>query len=191
MVGLLEDVEKHVRMPFRREGDTIALLGETRDELGGSEFLRVIRSRDEGPCPDLDLRAEKLLIDLLVSLAASGRLASAHDVSDGGLAVALAECAMLSGLGAEVALEGEFRSSALLFGETTARSLVSFSEKEESVVRGAAEKFGVPYRLIGRVSADRIRIGVGSRMLIDESVASLAAIWSGSFARAMEAADVL
>ncbi len=190
MVGLLEDVERHVRMPFRREGDRIAVLGETRDELGGSEFLRVLQSRDEGPCPQVELAAEKRLIGLLVSLADSGRLASAHDVSDGGLAVALAECAMLSGLGVEVALDAEYRPSALLFGETTARALVSFGE-EEPEVRAAAEKAGVPYRVVGRVSGDRIRIGVGSKMLIDESVASLMEIWSSSFARAMEAADVL
>ncbi len=191
MVGLLEDVERHVRMPFRREGDRIAVLGETRDELGGSEFLRVLRNRDEGPCPEVDLEAEKRLIELLVSLAASGRLASAHDVSDGGLAVALAECAMLSGLGAEAALEARFRSSALLFGETTARALVSFGEEEEPEVRSEAKKLGVPYRVIGRVTGKRLRLSAGSRMLIDESVGSLEEIWSGSFARAMEAADVL
>jgi phosphoribosylformylglycinamidine synthase len=191
MVGLLEDVGKHVRMPFRREGDRIALLGQTRDELGGSEFLRVIRARDEGPCPNLDLAAEKRLIGLLVSLADSGRLASAHDVSDGGLAVALAECAMLAGIGVEAALDAESRLSALLFGETTARALVSFREEEEPEVRGAAEKLGVPYRVLGRVSGDRLRLSAGSRTLIDENVASLEEIWSGSFAHAMEAADVL
>ena len=73
MVGLLEDVEKRVRMPFRREGDLLALLGETRDELGGSEFLRVLRGRDEGPCPEMDLAAEKRLIDLLATLAEEKR----------------------------------------------------------------------------------------------------------------------
>ena len=70
MVGLMEDVEKHVRVAFRRSPATSsALLGETRDELGASEFLRTIRGRDEGPCPEVDLDAEKRLVDLLATLA--------------------------------------------------------------------------------------------------------------------------
>jgi phosphoribosylformylglycinamidine synthase len=191
MVGLLEDVEKRVRMPFRLEGDILALLGETRDELGGSEFLRVIRGRDEGPCPEVDLAAEKRLIDLLATLAEEGRLASGHDVADGGLAVALAECAMTSGLGVEVALPSGLRPSAALFGETTARALVSFAPGEEGTVRESAGRLGVPFRVLGRVGGDRLRISLENRALLGESVASLNAIWTTAFAGAMEAADVL
>jgi phosphoribosylformylglycinamidine synthase len=191
MVGLLEDVEKRVRMPFRLEGDILALLGETRDELGGSEFLRVLRGRDEGPCPEVDLAAEKRLIDLLATLAEEGRLASGHDVADGGLAVALAECAMTSGLGVEVALPSGLRPSAALFGETTARALVSFAPGEEGTVRESAGRLGVPFRVLGRVGGDRLRISLENRALLGESVASLNAIWTTAFAGAMEAADVL
>jgi phosphoribosylformylglycinamidine synthase subunit PurL len=191
MVGLLEDVEKRVRMPFRREGDVLALLGETRDELGGSEYLRVIRGRDEGPCPEADLAVEKRLIDLLATLAEEGRLASAHDVSDGGLAVALAECAMTSGLGVEVALPSGVRPSAALFGETTARALVSFGPEEERAIRESAARHGAPFRILGRVGGDGLRISIEDRILIDENVASLNEIWASAFARAMEAADVL
>jgi phosphoribosylformylglycinamidine synthase II len=191
MVGLLEDVEKRVRMPFRREGDVLAILGETRDELGGSEFLRVLRGRDEGPCPELDLAAEKRLIDLLATLAEQGRLASAHDLSDGGLAVALAECAMTSGLGIEVALQSGLRPSAVLFGETTARALVSFGPYQESAVRVTSERLGVPFRIIGRVGGDHLRISLEGHVLIGESIVPLNEIWTNAFARAMEAADVL
>jgi phosphoribosylformylglycinamidine synthase II len=191
MVGLLEDVEKRLRVPFAREGDLLALLGDTRDELGGSEFLRVVRGRDDGPCPALDLEAERRLMNLLPSLAEAGRLASAHDLSDGGFAGAAAECSMTSGLGAEIRFEARVRPSALLFGESAGRVLVSFREAREDEIREAAEKLGVPFRLIGRVAGDRFRIGVGSKVLIEEGVASLREIWSGSFARAMEAADVL
>jgi phosphoribosylformylglycinamidine synthase len=178
-------------MPFRREGDILALLGETRDELGGSEFLRVLRGRDEGPCPEVDLEAEERLIDLLATLAEEGRLASAHDLSDGGLAVALAECAMTGGPGVDVALRSAVRPSAVLFGETTARALVSFGPEEERAVRESAAKHGAPFRILGRVSGDRLRISLEGRVLIDESVASLNEIWTSAFARAMEAADVL
>jgi phosphoribosylformylglycinamidine synthase II len=191
MVGLLDDVERRVRMPFRREGDVIALLGQTRDELGGSEFLRVIRSRDEGPCPEVDFAAEKRLIALLVLLAKEGKLASAHDLSDGGLAVALAECAMTSGLGAGVLLESELRPSAILFGETTGRVLVSFPPEAESAACAVAESLAVPFRAIGRVGGDRLRIARRARALIDEPVASLRDLWTAAFPLAMEAAEVL
>jgi len=191
MVGLLEDVERRVRLPFRRAGDRIALLGETKDELGGSEFLRVIRGADDGPCPEVDLAAEKRTIELLVTLARERRLASAHDVSDGGLAVALAECAMTSGLGAEVALESGGRPSAVLFGETTARALITFSPEEEESVSGAAQRLGVPFKITGCVGGDRLRIVLEGKVLTDESVLSLNDAWTNAFSRAMEAADVL
>ncbi|HSP94929.1 MAG TPA: phosphoribosylformylglycinamidine synthase subunit PurL [Thermoanaerobaculia bacterium] len=191
MVGLLEDVGRHVRLPFARKGDTIALLGRTRDELGGSEFLRVIRGRDEGPCPEVDLAAEKRLIELLARLAEQGRLASAHDLSDGGLAVALAECAMSSGVGAEVALDSTLRPSALLFGETAGRVLVAFGPDEEAAIRSEAERLTVPFELAGRTGGERLRIATGGKVLLDESVGALKEIWANSFTRAMGAADVL
>ncbi len=191
MVGLLEDVGKRVRMPFARVGDLVALLGTTRDELGGSEFLRTIRARDEGPCPGVDLEAERRLVDLLIALAVHRKLSSAHDCSDGGVAVALAECAMRSGLGADVTLAGDVRPCALLFGESTGRALVTFSPGAETAVAASAEQSGVPLRTIGRVTGDRLRISIGARRLVDESVAALAGIWTTAFSRAIEAADVL
>jgi phosphoribosylformylglycinamidine synthase II len=191
MVGLIEDVEKHVRLPFRRAGDLIALLGETRDELGASEFLRTIRGRDEGPCPEVDLQAEARLVNLLVALVAHEKLASAHDVSDGGLAVALAECAMQGSLGAVVDLDSDFRPSALLFGESTGRALVSFPSSAEAAVRTAAEQSRVPFRVIGSVGGDRLRITVGGRPLIDEGLCGLTELWRKAFVHAIEAPDVL
>src|SRR5262245_48836348 len=191
MVGLLEDVALRLRAPFTNTGDTIALLGVTRDELGGSEFLRTIRGRDEGPCPEVDADAERKLIDLLVALAAHKKLASAHDVSDGGLAVALAECAVKSGLGAIVDLDSPIRPSALLFGESTARALVTFSSKGEAAVRAAAEQRGVSLQTLGRVGGESLKIAVGGRTLIDEAVTALRELWSTAFAKAIESADVL
>jgi phosphoribosylformylglycinamidine synthase subunit PurL len=191
MVGLLDDVSKHVRVPFRKAGDLVALLGQTHDELGASEYLRTIRERDEGPCPEVDLEAERKLVDLLVALADGGLLASAHDVSDGGFAVATAESAMQSGLGATIVLDGAARPSALLFGESTGRALISFSPENEAAVRAAAAERGVPFSAAGWVGGDRLRIDVRGRPLVDESVGALTALWRMSFAHAIEAADVL
>jgi phosphoribosylformylglycinamidine synthase len=191
MVGLMEDVAKHLRMPFRKAGDLVALLGTSRDELGASEFLRVIRGRDEGPCPEVDLDAERRLIDLLATLAEEGRLASAHDVSDGGLAVALAECAMEGNLGAAIELDSGLRLSSLLFGETTGRAVISFAPEAESAIRAAADSSRVPFSIIGRVGGDRLSISVRNRTLIDDDVTGLTSLWRGAFVHAIEAADVL
>jgi phosphoribosylformylglycinamidine synthase len=191
MVGLLEDVEQLVRMPFRSEGDVVAMLGTTRDELGGSEFLRTVRGRDEGPCPGVDLEAERCLVELLSELARDRRLTSAHDLADGGLAVALAECAMKSGLGVTVELDSDMRPSALLFGESTGRAIVAFDAGSEAAVRAAAERGGVAFAVIGRVGGNGLKIAVRGRALIDEAVSTLRELWSGAFARALESAEVL
>ena len=191
MVGLLEDVGQLVRMSFRAEGDLVALLGTTRDELGGSEFLRTVRGRDEGPCPTVELEAEGRLVDLLVQLADDRRLASAHDLSDGGLSVALAECAMKAGLGVTIAFDSDARPSALLFGESTGRAIVTFEAVAEAAVRAAAEQGGVRFALIGRVGGNNLKISVRGRGLIDEPVSALRELWSGAFASALESADIL
>jgi len=192
MVGLLEDVNKRVRMPFRREGDLVALLGETHDELGASEFLRTIRRRDEGPCPGVDLAAERRLVALLGDLAEAELLASAHDVSDGGLAVALAECSMKGGQGAEIRLESHLRPSSLLFGESTGRAVISLSSEKETAVRALAGSHSVPFGVIGRTAGSRLRVSLGPQVALDEEVAALAVLWKSAFAQAMEsAAEVL
>jgi len=191
MVGLLEDVSRHVRLPFRREGDVVALLGTSRDELGASEFLRTVHGRDEGPCPEVDLDAERRLVDLLVRLADERLLASAHDVSDGGLAVALAESAMTGGLGANVALIPNVRPSALLFGETTGRVVVSFPPEDEHRISGAAAELGVPFARIGTVGGTRLTISLDGGAVVDEDVAALRDLWKSAFARAIESAEVL
>ncbi|HEX5134455.1 MAG TPA: phosphoribosylformylglycinamidine synthase subunit PurL [Thermoanaerobaculia bacterium] len=192
MIGLLEDVSRVVRVAFRRAGDVVALAGETRDELGASEFLRTVHGRDDGPCPEVDLTAERRLVDLLVRLAGEGRLASAHDVSDGGLAVALAECAMESGLGVDVRLDAPVRPSSLLFGESTGRAILTFDPEEERAVRSAAAAEGVRLQLIGRVGGERFLVRMGEGALLDESVAELRDLWTTAFARRIEeAAEVL
>ena len=181
MVGLLDDVTRHVRLPFRRNGDLVALLGTTRDELGASEFLRTIRGRDEGPCPEVDLEQEKRLIELLVSLSEKGLLASAHDVSDGGLAVALAECAMTSGLGVTIDLATSIRISAFLFGESTGRAIVSFDPEARKAVIEAAEDAGVPIAVVGVAGGERFAISVNGRPAIDEDLATLDSVWRSAF----------
>jgi phosphoribosylformylglycinamidine synthase II len=191
MVGLLDDVSRHVRLPFGNAGDVIVLLGESRDELGATEYLRTVHGRDEGPCPEVDLEAERRLVDLLVRLAQEGLLSSAHDVSDGGLAVALAESAMTGGLGADVRLDPALRFSSLLFGETTGRVVLSFRPQSEGRIRSAAAELEVPLGVIGAVGGARLRISLGGRRVVDEDVAALRDLWKSAFERAIESAEVL
>jgi len=192
MVGLLEDVEDRVGISFRSEGDVVALLGETRDELGGSEFLRTIRGRDGGPCPEVDLKAERRLIDLLVSLAERRLLSSAHDVADGGLAVALAESSMASGQGVSLFLDVDLRLSSLLFGESPGRAAVSFPEDNLPEIERLAREQAVPFHALGRVEGPRFSIQArGGAVPLDEPVSALTELWKTAFPRAIEAADVL
>jgi len=191
MVGLLEDVSRRVGLAFRAEGDVVALLGENRDELGASECLRTVYGRDEGPCPEVDLEAERSLVDLLVRLAHEGLVASAHDVSDGGLAVAVAECAMKSGLGAEISLDEHIRPSGLLFGETTGRALITFLPGNERSIGEAAAESGIRFRAVGEVGGAVLSLRIAGRVVVLENVASLREIWTSAFERAIAAADVL
>ena len=153
--------------------------------------MRTVRGRDEGPCPEVDLEHEKRLIDLLVTLAEKELLASAHDISDGGLAVALAECAMTSGLGLAVDCETPIRISAFLFGETTGRAVVSLNPKARKTVIEAAEAAGVPIIVVGVAGGERFSISVNGRPAIDEELTALDTLWRGAFRHAIEAADVL
>jgi phosphoribosylformylglycinamidine synthase len=187
MVGLLEDVEKHVSTALRNSGDGIGLLGESRDELGGSEFLRVIRGRDEGPCPSLDLGAEKRLIDLLVQLSEVRLLSSAHDVADGGLAVALCESAFREGLGFAVELPAApARLSAALFGESTARCVISFSASLADRIRELALKHRVPFATIGTVGGELVSFSRAGQTLLSLPLGPLRAEWRSAFQRMVE-----
>jgi phosphoribosylformylglycinamidine synthase len=170
MVGVLDDARHATGMAFTTVGDDIVLLGENTDEIGGSEYLAWIHGVVAGAPPACDLEGEKKLIDALLESIRAGHVSSAHDCSEGGLAVALAECCMAereSPLGAEVDL-GDWKAlklRALLFGEAQGRVLVS-TPKADAVL-AIAKRHGVPARRIGRVTAakDGLRITVGERRL--------------------------
>ena len=185
MVGLLDDVERHARAPFRSAGDAIVLLGVTAEELGGTEYLSVMHGLERGTPPRVDLEAEGRLRELLLEGISRGLFLSAHDCSDGGLAVALAECC-ISGrtIGATVDLDptggaGELkiRADALLFGESNARAIVTCPASDMAAVLDLAASRSVPARVAGTVGGDRLRIRAGGRAFIDEEAPLLAGLW--------------
>jgi len=189
VVGLIEDGSTVVRRAFRGDGDAIVLLGTGRDELGGSEYLKVVHGLVRGSPPALDLALEAALQRLLVDGIAARLIRSAHDCAEGGLAVALAECCFNAGLGASVdvpavaASTPEFSAMATLFGESASRVVVSAEHGRAAALVAMAEAAGVPAVVIGRVGGARIRITIASEVAIDESLADAEDLWANAIGR--------
>jgi len=151
VLGVIEDVTKRTPMGFGAAGDVVLLLGETRDELDGSEWAHVVHSHLGGVPPQVDLAAEMRLAALLVELGGSGVLTAAHDLSDGGVAQALVEMALRRGVGAMIALPADADSFVTLFSESTARVIVTVSPANADAVASAATSTGVVVTSLGSV----------------------------------------
>ena len=163
MIGILENIDNRIPSFFQNEGDTIYLLGETHDEIGGSQYLLLEHNLRAGIPPKLNLQKEKALQNLLIQASERKLVTSAHDVSDGGFAVCLAECLLgrrNHPLGAQVEINfgNNLRKDALLFGETQSRAIVSLNPEKESKFEDAAKKSNVPYFKIGKVTEQNLKI---------------------------------
>ena len=178
VVGLLEDACRALTGWFKEEGDAVFLLGETGEDLGGSELLKVVHGKVAGRPPRLDLDAEKRLHSLVLEAASARWLRSAHDCSDGGLAVALAECAFRGeepGLGGHFELPGSLRPDVLLFSESPSRMIVT--TREEAHLRAAAHRHRVPCHRLGTVEGRRLALLSGSRVLVSLPIEELHRAW--------------
>jgi phosphoribosylformylglycinamidine synthase len=189
MVGVLEDAAARVPAPLRREGDVVVVLGAARGELGGSQYLSLMTGDVFGAPPRVDLGAERRLVELLVEAARRRLPASAHDVSDGGLAVALAECAIASGLGLEADLSayaGGLPAAAALFGEEQARAVVTVGPEQAQPLLALAAAFGVSAARVGTVGGEGglVSIRVGDDGL-KVPVAMLRAVYEDAIPRRM------
>ncbi len=188
VVGLLEHADHVVSRRFQESGDAIVLLGEGRGELGGSEYLKVMHDLVRGVPPALDLDAERKLQALLVTLAGERLMRSAHDCSDGGLAVTVAECCFdTNGIGAELSIEGAgvsrevtMNTAAALFGESASRVIVSVVPEHVTTVLQRAAAAGVPARVIGQTGGSRLRIAVAGEIVIDQSADEAERVWATS-----------
>ena len=164
MVGLIEQADRAMTQWFRNDGDVILLLGKTRDDLGGSEYLKVLHHREQGSPPFLSLEIEKALQDFVLKVIHEGLVQSAHDCSDGGLAVALAECCVSAPdeeRGAVVKLRlDSLRLDALLFGESQSRIILSVNPDAAESVLNRASDAGIPASKIGTVGGERFIIDV-------------------------------
>ena len=194
MVGLIEQADQAMTQWFKSEGDDIILLGAAREDLGGSEYLKVVQAREQGSPPFLNMDVEKALHDCVLALIRGGLVQSAHDCSDGGLAVALAESAM-SGpdrlLGAVVTLAlGRLRTDAVLFGESQSRVVLSAKPVHRQAILDGARRAGVPVSVIGSVTGDRLVVSLEGEQpaskVIDVPVAALYDRWAFSIERALK-----
>ncbi len=185
MVGLLDDIRHATTQWFKADGDLVYLLGETREELGGSEYLKVVHGLETGLPPRLDLPRERALQSACLAAIRAGLLRSAHDCAEGGLAVALAECCMTGphGMrGADLALPGDLRPDASLFGESASRIVVSVPPAEGPRLEAIAAQHGVPCVRLGPVGGERLAMrGQGFAVVLP--VAAMHQRWSTGLAR--------
>ncbi|HET7456092.1 MAG TPA: phosphoribosylformylglycinamidine synthase subunit PurL [Gemmatimonadaceae bacterium] len=192
MVGLIEDLAHVTRATFATDGDAVVLLGEPTDEIGGSEYLARVHGIVAGAPPRVDLAAERALVDALLECIRGGHVSSAHDCSDGGLGVALAECCIADPerrVGADVDLSpwSGLPLRALLFGEAQGRVVVS--TREAADVLAIARRHGVPARHVGAVRAGSpsLRVQVGARSIV-APLERLADAYHGAIPRVMTGA---
>jgi phosphoribosylformylglycinamidine synthase II len=184
MIGLVEDLKHVTTMWFKEEGDLIVLLGENREELGAGEYLKVVHDLVRGEIPELDLEKEKRLQDACLEMIRSGKVKSAHDCAEGGIAVALAECCITSPvhLGARVKLEDKIRTDALLFGESQSRIIITVKPEDATFLEKIAKKHRIPYCKLGKAEGSSLNI----EGMLDLPVSKLEEAYECAIERIME-----
>ncbi len=179
IVGIVPDIERAISPGFKEEGDVIFLMGENKDEIWSTEYLKVIWNREDGLPPQIDLEKERQVQKFCLNAIEKGLLLSAHDVSEGGLGVCLAECAFLgkNGIGCTIHLEDQMREDSLLFSETQSRIIATSKPKDREEIVKIAQEREVPLTEIGTTGGKRIIIFHQKRKIIDLSVEDSFRTW--------------
>jgi phosphoribosylformylglycinamidine synthase len=197
MVGLMEDVRRVIAPGFKKSGDVIALLGTTQDDLANSEYavsvggVTTAEIVASGIVPQLDLKRELAVQQIVLEATETGLLTSAHDCADGGLAVALAELCFSSlgkdAIGAEVDLKGTVSTAALLFSESPSRIIISFDASATDSIRQIAAAHNVPFEVLGSVGGSQLRISINNAPTISAEVSELESTWRNALSRSLKA----
>ncbi len=186
MIGLIESLDQITPAGFQQAGDTIILVGETRNDIGGSEFLKQIYGQVTGNCPFIDLKTEHRTHVAVLQAIRAALVRSAHDISDGGLAIALTECCLMNTethLGAEIELEPpQMRPEWFLFSESQSRFILSTAPENEAALLKIFREHNIPAAVIGKVGGKHLRIA----HWIDSPLNSLADIYFNTLERMME-----
>jgi len=187
VVGLIEDQTKIMTQGFKKPGHRIGLIGFTLEELDGSEYLKVLFDKTEGKTPALDQKNEKQVQEFCLELIQKGLIQSAHDCSEGGLAIAVAESCFAAPeeepLGAKLELESSLRRDTLLFGETQSRIVISFPEELTDQIKNLALSYNVDFSLIGITGGSKFTISINGQEYIKQEIESIKNIWKTSLGR--------
>jgi phosphoribosylformylglycinamidine synthase II len=155
-VGLLPDVRRMATLALKREGDAILLVGDTKGHLGQSIYLREIEGREEGSCPPVDLALEKRAGDFVRKLTEGGRVDTVHDVSDGGVLVAVAEMALAGDVGVEIGVAGTAETIPFFFGEDQGRYVLAAPPDVVDKIEGELREIGIVHAIIGRTTKEKV-----------------------------------
>ncbi len=179
MVGLIKDADKYVTQDFKDESDVIVLLGENKNDLSGSEYLYLVHNLKKGN-PQIDIEKEKAIQQACLEAIESGIIKSAHDCSEGGLAVTLAESCISNKnrmLGASIKLDENIRKDAVLFGEAPSRIAVSVGKDNLAALETIVKKHSIPYKVLGNVGGDKLTIQCRQVIAIDLPLTTLSNTW--------------
>src|SRR5207248_1730785 len=175
MVGLLDDLSKRCPAGFQEDGDLVFLLGETRDELAGSQYLQLLGARLKGRPPSVSLEMERRLQSALLDSIAAGVVRSAHDVSDGGLLIALAESALFGRRGLKCPnVTGAMSREAFFFGESLGRVIVSIAPRQVPDLQRLMVHHQIPIHAMGVVGGENFQVGSDVRVPLDRLTGHLA-----------------
>jgi phosphoribosylformylglycinamidine synthase len=178
MVGLLDDLSLRCPSGFQEDGDLVFLLGETREELAGSEYLRLLGAPAEGRPPIVSLEMERRLHAAMLDSIGRGVIRCAHDVSDGGLLIALAESVLYGGRGLRCpAIAGPVSREAFYFGESQGRVIVSVAPRRVPDLQQLMAKHHIPLYAVGVVGGEDFQVGSDIRLSLD----SLRQAWETAF----------
>jgi phosphoribosylformylglycinamidine synthase len=184
MLGIVEDLSHIMTQNFKNEGDLIFLAGTTREEFGGSEYIKEIHGLVTGDAPRIDLDFERNLQRFVLTAIKKGLAKSAHDTAEGGLAVALAECCISDRehmIGARLNLQGDVRRDALYFSESQSRIILSVSPEDKSALMELANSMTIPLTTIGLVAGENLIINED----INTPVSELSDLFFESVGKAM------
>ncbi|HXF39530.1 MAG TPA: phosphoribosylformylglycinamidine synthase subunit PurL [Blastocatellia bacterium] len=190
MIGVIDNSRHIATQWFKGEGRAVILLGKTASDLGASVYVSATLGRIEGRVPELDLDLERRVQEVCLKIIQEELVESAHDCSDGGLAVAIAESCFSSyrreAVGCEIRLEDELSGAALLFSETPSRIVISAIDQHVEAILAIAREHDVAASVIGRTKGERLVIQANGERIIDRALSEIESAWRGVLPRMLE-----
>ncbi|WP_442870444.1 phosphoribosylformylglycinamidine synthase subunit PurL [Aneurinibacillus sp. Ricciae_BoGa-3] len=189
MVGLIEDVDHITTQGFKNEGDRIYLVGRTKSDVGGSEYQKLTLGKIQGRPPQIDLDEEYRIQRFVLDAIRAGMVTSAHDLSEGGVAVALAESCIAGSVGAEITLSTNLRPDIYLFSESQSRILLTIPANLANQLTEMAKSQGIFIVELGAVGKEQLIIRVNGAEIIQQPVTILEKVWKTAIPKVMERSE--